>query len=155
MSGDPRQILRYLPGTTGLLVPFPKNILVLFSHWTLRLRPDSDAERVPMFFIGMSRSPAVRDAVKRHTVRAPLSVTVASEYNIYYWKRHQVSEIIADLWPPPEELQSLSYAWSRWPLKIVSYRLGYRGIWSLENIKRTGSRPYVAIGVRIGLCIKT
>ena len=28
-----------------LLVAFPKNILVLFSHWTLRLRPDSHAER--------------------------------------------------------------------------------------------------------------
>ena len=26
-------------------MPFPKNILVLFSHWTLRLRPDSHAER--------------------------------------------------------------------------------------------------------------
>ena len=35
-----------------------------------------------------SRSPAVRDAAKRHTVRASLSVTLASKYNIYYWKRH-------------------------------------------------------------------
>ncbi len=68
-------------------MPFPKNILVLFSHWTLRLRPDSHAERV--LFYRTSRSPAVRDAVKRHTVRASLSVTLASKHNIYYWKRLQ------------------------------------------------------------------
>ena len=55
-------------------MPFPKNILVLFSHWTLRLRPDSHAERfrpVP--------PRAGRDAVKRLTVRASLSVTLASD----------------------------------------------------------------------------
>jgi len=44
---------------------------------------------------GRSRSPALRDAVQRHTVRASLSVTLASKYNSSYRKRHQIFQHFA------------------------------------------------------------
>ena len=90
------------------LVPFPKNILVLYSHWGrgnaffspcaegIPLRKGGElighfdsaltaivSDPVPPVTGRESRSPAVRDTVKRHTVRASLGVTLASEYNIY------------------------------------------------------------------------